>query len=216
MGSVPQFLVALVLMAFCGACAPNTGPPPSTRPSDDPAQALRDAQAALERAGGYALTVEQENVVLPQWGGSDGGSVRVSQDAQTATAELWRTGEGGPYSIIHADGQTYFRRSTCQTWARIPGGGKDVLAPFLFARTKALANAVVVSASGTNIEAEVEGIGRALVALHPTTALPVSIIAEGTANRGRLKWTFSRWGEALTAKAPDTGGIDRGPGGNPC
>ena len=39
------------------------------------------------------------------------------------------------------DGQTYFRRETCDHWTRIPGGGRDVLRPFLWSETYDLQDA---------------------------------------------------------------------------
>lgn len=223
--SVLTFASSITILTLASCIQPASTAVPSNTPSSllpsppsvDPAQALRDAQAALESAGGHTITVEQSNFVLPQWGGSDGGVVHVSCNADSATAELDRTGEGGPYMIVFANDQTFFRRATCQSWARIPGGGRDVLRPFLLAKTKALASAGNPVRVGAIIHARIDGIGDADIQLDARSTLPISISSDTATNNGKfLHWQFSNWGEPVTVSAPDQGYVDRGPGGNPC
>jgi hypothetical protein len=188
------------------------GPLPS-----DPYQALQEIDAAVRAAGGYAITTEQSNLVLPQWGGTDGGTIRVAGDGASAEAELWRTGEGGPYSIVFAEGQTFFRRATCPTWARIPGGGPQVLNPFLISKNGLLANATATRWEGGALVTQTAALGEVKLEVSPVTRLPTSLTAVRTAaNLGQLRWSFGGWGRPLSVRAPDTGGVDRGPGGNPC
>jgi hypothetical protein len=49
-------------------------------------EALKAAQNALAGAGGYRLRVQQSNLVLPRWGGSDNGTVSVNRDGSEARA----------------------------------------------------------------------------------------------------------------------------------
>ena len=95
------------------------------------------AEQTLERVarsfgqGGYEITLTGHNLVLPQWGGVDSGTITVGPDG-TVAASLFRTGDGmyRVYRIGDFVRETFFARETCDQFARVPGGGPDVLAPF--------------------------------------------------------------------------------------
>ena len=186
--------------------------------SADAGTALANAQAALDRAGGYTLTVEQSNFVLPQWGGADSGTVQVADGGKTARAVLARTGEvGATYTIALTGNQTFFQRSTCDTAFRIPGGGTDVLRPFLFSATKTLANAADVkwaAGSPNAVVANVSGLGQVTIEIDASTGRPSRITGQ---NNGKpLVWSFGDWGKSLSVSPPADSLQDRGPGGIPC
>lgn len=162
-------LLGVALAAVTAACSDRTDLPPSATAAPaggspttpPPADAIERVQAVIQKAGGYRIAVTASNFVLTQWGGSDGGTVEVDESSGRVRAELQRTGEGGPYTIIRADGQTVFRRATCDQWARIPGGGVGVLEPFLFSKTLAKVSTPSVSqdARGLVIGGKVEQLG---------------------------------------------------------
>jgi hypothetical protein len=159
--------------------------------------------------------VQQSNFVLPQWGGSDGGIVTVNKDGTKAEAKLTRTGEpSDTYTIKLVNGQTYFQRSTCSEIFRLPGGGADVLRPYLLTQTKALANARDARFEGAAVRATVEGLGSVSIKLDEKTARPEEI--RGTSNGRELVWKFEDWGADIDMAEPKAPVQDRGPGGNPC
>ncbi len=219
--SVRTFRLAatLGLAVALFACSDNKPARPASA-----TDALRKAQAAIDSTGSYTLTVEQSNFVLPQWGGADGGTVKVSGKGDIATAELARTGEpGATYSLIRYQNQTYFKRSACETTFRVPGGGADVLRPFLFGLTMSLADATDVgwiAGSATSIRATVEALGPVTIELDPANGPPVRI--SGQNNSKPLIWTFTAWDGrgwafAFTGDPPNFANVtDRGPGGIPC
>ena len=105
------FAIAVWLLA-CSDRKPATTDKPLDGDFDSPysGQELADKiQAAIDAEGAYTLAVQQTNFVLPQWGGSDGGTVTVGRpDIKVAVnAELQRTGDG-PYSIWLREGRTTF------------------------------------------------------------------------------------------------------------
>lgn len=184
-------------------------------------QLARDIQAAVDGRGSYRITAEQENLVLPQWGGSDGGSVEVGAKGAIMVANLARTGDG-QYSIVFRDGETLFIRGTCREWARIPGGGRDVLAPFVIAGNRRIAEATnlrlstEVGTSGGTLLMTMAGLGEVEIAFSGETNLPTTIRSATATNNGKpLRWEFDNWGVAV-AKPLISASYDRGPGGNPC
>ena len=113
-------LILPLLVAACSARSPTTvTPAPVQTAGAGPStavEALQRAQTALDQAGGYTLTVDQSNFVLSGWGGTDGGSVQVTDAGKTAQATLARTGEpGATYMIVLYRSETFFKRSTCNT-----------------------------------------------------------------------------------------------------
>lgn len=173
-------------------------------------------EAAIQKASSYRIAVTASNFVLTQWGGSDSGTVEVDESSGRVRAVLQRTGEGGPYTIIRADGQTVFQRATCREWARIPGGGVGVLEPFLVSKTLAKVSTPSVSQDGQGIviRGNVEQLGSVTVIVDPATYLPRRL--EGrSAGASPVTWVFSDWGKSLDLPAPKPA-YDRGPGGNPC
>jgi hypothetical protein len=179
-------------------------------------------QAAIDAQGAYTLVVQQSNFVLPQWGGSDGGFVTVGRDGDvSATATLERTGDGS-YELWFRDGQTYFKRSTCRQIARVPGGGAEVLEPFVFLGNDRIRQATNLrAASGrTALMLTIEGLGDAEIGFIPGTFLPNQLSSRAATNNGQpLVWTFEHWGQQpriVPAASEFSGAYDRGPGGNPC
>lgn len=180
---------------------------------------LEQVSSAIAKAGAYRLEATQENLVLPRWGGSDGGTVLVDVTRRAAAAELYRTGDG-PYSIVLQDGETYFKRETCPTWAHI-SAGSEVLAPFIFDATRLRqARALELGpAEGTRllVRLELPGIGQATMQVDLATFLPVRITAETASGTGAkpIAWTFSEWGQPVSISRVSAT-RDSGPGGNPC
>jgi hypothetical protein len=207
-------LIGLLLTGGCGGPDASTPAVASAlSPNADAKALLRKAQDALEQAGGYRLRVEQSNLVLQRWGGSDGGEVTVNGDGSQARAVLARNGEqDARYTIVLVDGYTYFKRSTCDQSFRVPGGTSDVLRPFLFARTDALANATDARIEDGQIRATVEVLGPVAIELD-AAARPKRI--RGTVSGRDLIWTFEAWGTKPHVSKP-SGAQDRGPGGIPC
>lgn len=194
---------------------------PITSPYSGPELAGK-IQAAIDAKGSYTVAVQQENLVLPRWGGSDGGSVTVGSDSgkATAVAELHRTGDGD-YGLWMVDGQTYFKRSTCNDLTRIPGGAQT-LAPFVLAGNKRISGGSNLKAANgrTTLMLTLEGLGDTEISFDPKTFLPNQLSSrEATSNGKPLVWTFEKWGEGPdvdTSRGERSGAYDRGPGGNPC
>jgi hypothetical protein len=207
-------ILAAILLAGCSSDKQPTSKDVFT--GGDPALSLRTAQYVLASAGGYRIRFEQSNFVLPQWGGIDNGVVEVSKDGTSAKAILTRTGEkDATYTVTLTDGKTYFQRSTCQETFRIPGGGADVLKPFLLARTNALANAAPnASWAGAAIHVAVDGLGPVDIALDEKTGRPSQI--RGTSNNLQQVWKFEAYGVNPNVSAPFGNVQERGPGGIPC
>jgi hypothetical protein len=203
--------VALALLA----CGDKDSPPAATQApgASEPEAALRAAQAKLESSGGYTIHAEQTNFILPQWGGADAGTVQVDGRGDRAMAQFARTGEPrAVYVIYFIDEQTYFRRSTCNQTFRVPGGGADVLLPYLFARNGILAGATAIEGDAMSIRARLPGLGDVTVTLDSEGRL-ASIVREGASP---LRWTFADWDEAPWVNRPTGTLEDRGPGGVPC
>jgi|GEM_PF-5815038 len=173
---------------------------------------------ALETAGSYRVTVRQENLVLPRWGGSDGGTVAVDVKSGAAVADLRRTGDG-QYAVVLRGGETYFKRETCPTWARIQDG-TDVLAPFVITPEEVGRSRVLQTISrasdSTTLLVDLAGLGEVTLEIDNGTGRPLRLWSGTLTNNGkRLDWTFDRWAERV--RIPDVS-ADRlsGPGGNPC
>jgi hypothetical protein len=220
LGVVASAVGGLALLA----CSARDG---SSEPLDGPATWNSSAadlaghiQRALDAKGHYVLTVDQQNLVLPQWGGVDGGVVAVGADA--VLAELIRTGDG-PYAMLRANGETYFKRETCTEWARVPGGGAGVLAPFVLIGNDGIAGAkgLQLLPGRTALALELPDAGKVTLRYDVQTYLPLELWAlneAGTARR--LLWTFEYDTPAPALEGPTEAGRerapDRGPGGNPC
>ncbi len=172
---------------------------------------------ALEAAGTYRITAKQDNLVLPRWGGSDGGTVAVDLHAGTAVAGLRRTGDG-QYAVA-LDGDTFFKRETCPSWTRIQDGA-EVLAPFVLtgyeiSQSRVL-DTLVMGTDSATLRVDLSGLGEVLMEIDNETGRPVRLWSETLTNNGkRLEWSFSGWGEpvAVPSISADRAG---GPGGNPC
>ncbi|MGE3076728.1 MAG: hypothetical protein AB7N24_21880 [Dehalococcoidia bacterium] len=182
---------------------------------------FREMGRAMEGAKTYRIIAAQENLVLPRWGGSDGGSVSVDLAAGTAVADLRRTGDG-QYAIVLKDGETYFKRETCPDWTRIQDGA-DVLAPFIIITPDELSRSkgieVLKSQPGSpllTVKADLAGLGVVTLEVDKTTGLPFRISSDELTNNGKsLAWTFSDWGASVNVPKVSTDRVG-GPGGNPC
>jgi hypothetical protein len=220
----------IAFMVACGGGGTTTpGSVATTRSPSSPAPAgsmtPRDALARAQQslADGYTITVTAANFVLPNWGGSENGTVQVSVGGKTASAQLRRTGEDSSYAIRLVDDQTYFKRGTCDAWARVPGGGPDVLRPFLLAATNVLNTAhnpqFVKADTRVVVDATVDGLGRSLIQMEPGTYRLITIVfGDKPDNAGHTGFTFdfSELGKPLTVEKPSGNVPDSGPGGNPC
>jgi hypothetical protein len=184
-----------------------------------PDEVLVRVQRAMAQKGSYRIEVQGQNLVLPRWGGVDSGTVDVRLDGSSASAALERTGDG-PYKIMLADGQTYFQRSTCPSFTRVPGGGPEVLTPFVLSDLVDPRHFFPVGGvdRGPVIEARTPELGRVAFELDPESFLPfrlwkIRTQADGGSNS---EWEFSNWGEPVNVDAPSGDIADNGPGGNPC
>jgi hypothetical protein len=219
----------VVLATACGGNGPQTPTPspPTGCPGALPqinllatAAVLQAVHAAISCANGYTVTVSGHNLVLPQWGGIDTAKVDVGAQGQVATADVLRTGDG-PYFVVFVGGATYFKRSTCDHFTRIPGGGADVLAPFLWSRSDtfqggAEGDVATRSSDGTlRVGAQVGHVGPVTLTVDPSTARPLQLT--GKAQVGTTTtWLFGGWGTTPKISAPTGSIAERGPGGNPC
>jgi len=209
-----QVVVAMLVVGLLTSCS-DADSSSGALPVGDASAALRFAQRALDKAGGYQLRVDQSNFVMPQWGGSDGGTVTVNSNGTAAEARLVRTGEpGATYAVTLVEGQTFFRRSTCSETLRVPGGGADVLQPYLFMRSQALAGAQGARFESGLIRATIEGLGLVTIELNNKTLRPEEI--RGTASGRDLIWTFEDWDVSPDVSKPGGNVQERGPGGIRC
>lgn len=217
-------LLATGCTAGCSAAPAAPTPTSSCRraiaASASARQVLTEAQQALDCSGGYTISISGHNLVLPQWGGVDGGTVEVNPRQPGARAVLVRTGDGS-YTMLFANNQTFFERTTCGHYARVPGGGATVLAPFLWTKTNALgsgADAAPDAQSGTTVTVAVTltYLGRVTLEVSRTTGRPLQLVkARDRSSGSKSTWIFGAWGRAPHVVAPVSEG-DQGPGGNPC
>ncbi len=174
---------------------------------------------AVDSAGSYRLDATQQNFVLDRWGGSDGGTMQVDIHGDAAVADLHRTGDG-QYAIVLQGGETYFKRETCPTWARIQAG-REVLAPFVISGAEFRGSKVVEtlppsSATSTRAKVDLAGVGEVTLEVDTETGRPLRITSDTLTNNGKpLEWSFSAWGEKVSVPNTATDRLS-GPGGNPC
>lgn len=177
--------------------------------------ALGQVQNAIDRQDSYTVTVVGHNLVLPQWGGAELGTVKVAKRGAEAWATLGRTGEqNATYAITLVDGQTFFKRSTCNETFRVPGGSGAVLGPFLLHTTLSLLNAQSPVRTTSGFEATFDTIGHVRIEIDPRTNLPARIYRAGVGES--LDWLFSDWGKTTVDVSAPSNVQDRGPGGDPC
>lgn len=212
---------AVLLAASCSEkFEPAADGTMSPLPATDAAGALARAQAAVDGAGGYHVEMAGHNFVLPQWGGVESVAIDVGKQGTTASARIVRTGDG-VYGVVLVDGQTFFKRETCSTWTRVPGGGPAVLEPFLWNRTGPLrrgTEAVIEANTGETlvVRATFPGIGEASIEVESKSGRPLRLVRPAGTAGEQLTWTFSEWGKAPAVTKPSGNIPDRGPGGNPC
>ncbi|MGD1053328.1 MAG: hypothetical protein ABR950_05805 [Candidatus Dormibacteria bacterium] len=231
-------LMCALVAGVCSACSPpftlftGSGTPGAPCPatptsaggSVSATSLLAAAQQAVDCERSFELTVQGHDYVLPQWGGVDGGMVLVTQDGEVL-ATLTRTGDG-LYTMYLVNSQTYFERSTCSHWLRVPGGGSTVLRPFLWSTTSPLSSASQPSiVSETSAVAVVSatiaalGAGTATIWITRATDLPTKMTWTASASAGSgatTAWSFSGWGTGIEVSEQLGSPSDDGPGGNPC
>jgi hypothetical protein len=180
---------------------------------------LSRVQRAMAEKGSYHAFVVGQNLVLPRWGGVDSGSVDVKLDGSAASASMQRAGDG-LYAIILVDGQTYFHRSTCPSFTRVPGGGAEVLTPFILSDlTGSDRRTVPIGIVGNPafVDATTPQLGHVVLELDPESFLPLRLGRhDNNQQDGSSTWEFSSWGEGVHVERPSGDIPDRGPGGNPC
>jgi hypothetical protein len=182
-----------------------------------PDEVLVRVQRAIERKGSYRVAVTGHNLVLPRWGGIDSGTVDVRVEGSAASADVERTGDGH-YKIMLIDGQTFFQRRTCPSFTRVPGGGPEVLKPFVLSDLidPRHFNPIGVIDPPAVIEVRTPELGRVALELDPESFLPVRLAKNNNQPDGSSEWQFSNWGEPVGVDAPSGDIADNGPGGNPC
>lgn len=214
----------------CDQTGGNPGPPggnPTSclfpaRAADAASRVLHRAQQAVHCVAGYTVSVSGHNLVLPEWGGVDGGTVAIGTAGPEVVASLTRTGDG-VYSMTYVDGQTFFQRSTCDHVARRSGGGGDVLRPFLWSLTQALdagSTATLVGGAPSNavaVAVTLPDLGPVTIVVDDATGRPLELTKSRYPNSGaQTTWKFTGWGAAPRAVFTPTGAPDQGPGGDPC
>jgi hypothetical protein len=165
------------------------------------------------------VIVESHNFVLPEWGGIDGGEVDVRLEDGAVEATLARTGDD-VYEMVRFDRETFFKRSTCSYFQRVPGGGARVLEPFLLMGT-ALLDTTVVSVAADDegailITGEFPNIGQAILEVDASTYLPKTLIRPRDESGNEASWTFAVWNQPPGLREPPDYEGDQGPGGDPC
>lgn len=209
--ALPVIAAATTLVVAVGCGGDST---PST------VDILQLSQDAVQEAGSYRIEVSGHNLVLPQWGGVDSGEVFVDPVSGTVFAELERTGDG-MYQIVFIDGEAVFKRSTCDHFQGVPGGGADVLKAFIWSDAGILSSisepeyAVGAGTDRTVILAETESLGAVQIDLDRDTNLPIRLLKTGDPGSAS-EWQFGDWGTSVRADKPEGPLEDRGPGGNPC
>ena len=120
---------AMVLAAFAGAamaggCRPEEEPrfPPREEVIEHISRPLEEQQ--------YSVTL-RGTIELPEWGVIDGATFVVDEFGDLH-AGVMRVDDGA-YGLYRQSGQTFFKREGCTQYARVAGGGADVLAPFVLA-----------------------------------------------------------------------------------
>ena len=211
MAGRPGVVAIATLAVFCAAgCSErSSGSSNLTNTSEATGSGLSAAAAAVEQAGSYRLVVEQSNLVLPRWGGSDGGEVLVDVEAGVAYARLFRTGDG-PYEIVLSDGETAFKRETCATWARLQDAA-GTLALFVVTPDELRRSSEIGGG-----EYDLEGVGRVQLEFDADGRPSVLRSKDLTGNGKDLEWRFEDWGTRVDAPKPGTNLRLSGPGGNPC
>jgi len=209
------------LLAGCGGDDDADSAPSS------PDDWLARAQEALDSAQGYRLAMTGHNFTIPQWGGNDGGELVIGKGGQSAFGTLVRTGDG-EYEVVYTANQTYFKRTTCDHFARIPGGGPDVLRPFLLARTSALSDAEKAMTIApriffpgetpptVTIVARLPDVGLVQIVIDVSTSRPVRLYLADNGSGTTQEWEFTGWGQGPQIATPIEYSGDQGPGGNPC
>ncbi len=216
-------LLAALFCATAAACSERkaasvtTSTPAAT--TDLSGGILPAAARAMDGATSYRLSVTEEDYVLERWGGSDGGTVDVNLKSGEAKANLHRTGDG-QYAIVLKTGETYFKRDTCPSWAKIQAG-QAVLAPFVITgaelrSSKLFETLPSTSASSQRVKADLTGIGTVTLEVEKATGLPIRITSDTLTNNGKpLEWAFSDWGARVDIPNISSDRLS-GPGGNPC
>lgn len=207
----------VLLLSGCDDDESEVQPTPSPDLQLSPTDALGRVRVAVRATAGYRIVVEGHNFVLPQWGGVDDGEVNVRLDDGDVNAELERTGDDD-YTMIRYDDQTFFQRSTCDYFQRVPGGGAAVLEPFVLPESILTATEVFVSAGPDviAISGDFPNIGEALLEVDADTYLPQRLTRPRDEGGSKTVWTFADWGAAPSVDGPPGSPPDQGPGGNPC
>ena len=209
-------LAALLVLLNAGCDDGATG---SATPAPPANQVMRRVRDAVSETAGYRIVVEGHNFVLPQWGGVDGGEVAVRLEDGAARATLTRTGDG-QYEMVRYGDQTYVQRSTCAYWQRVPGGGANVLAPFVLSDSGVLSATVVSVSTQTpdvlTIGGEFPDIGVATLEVDATSYLPRTLTKSRDDSGSETAWTFDMWDVAPDITSSADSPPDQGPGGNPC
>jgi hypothetical protein len=182
-------------------------------------EVLRAAQRAVDCAAGYRIIVRGHNLVLPLWGGIDDATVDVNADG-TATASVQRTGDG-EYLLVFRNGQTFYRRRSCDHWSRRSGGGGAIFDPFLWTRTRSLEQAgdarIMSSGQGAiTVAATIAPLGPLTLTVDMGSARPSQLAASQQSSGTITSWTFDNWGRGVDLPAVAAPTPDGGPGGNPC
>jgi hypothetical protein len=221
-------LLAIVFIttaaAACTSGTQNHSTPTQSggTPTDSPDALLERVEAAIRHTSGYTVEVTGHNFVLPRWGGIDGATVEIATTGATATARLDRTGDGS-YELTIVDAGTYFKRSTCSHLTRVPGGGGEVLTPFLIGTNGYLTKATDLSMANSRdpgrfaVAGTFSDFGAGIIEIDAASFLPTMLSSSGDASNGsESTWRFTNWGTAPKVSSPAGDIAENGPGGNPC
>ncbi len=231
--AVLAFGAALLLFAWCGrdsADAPDSGalPPAAAQTqaqrATGKAVTLAEVQAAVSSYPGFALSMLGHNLVLPQWGGIDGPSrFEVNMLEHMVRGSITRTGEpDATYEIRYVEREAFFKRSTCDRWFRVPGGGAGLFLGVFDLWHAGFADAPLerVRSEGPVdvFSGELAGFGPVVLRVDRGSGLPGLISSDdGKRSDGAIfDVSFRDWGEGPQVEPPRGSIEDRGPGGVPC
>lgn len=185
---------------------------------------LAQVQAAVSSYPGFTLVMLGHDLMLPQWGGIDGPSrFEVNMLEHMVRGSVTRTGEpDATYEIRYVEREAFFKRSTCDDWFRLPGGGANMFLGVFDLWHTGFADAPLerVRSEGTTdiFEGQLGGFGPVVVEVDRGSELPGALHSgdEKRSDNANFDIVFRDWDEGPHVEPPPGSIDDRGPGGVPC
>jgi hypothetical protein len=117
------------LLAAAGILA-SVGCLPDDEPRWPPGDEIIEHLSSELDGRQYTITLTGK-LDLPGWGEIDGATFAIDAVGDLRAGVL--RADDAAYELHGQGGQTFFRREGCDAYARVPGGGADVLRPFMLA-----------------------------------------------------------------------------------